>query len=213
MRRQVLVALGLALGLLVGAGGRASGDSPPPFDDVDGLFTCVGQTRTVRDVMSVSFSSTGPHYPDGTVLRLAVLDIRQPANALVAIRVDDDTVVLPDGWWSEARGWPSEALTDDWGITRTITGVSVGTKKGSITWGLSVDGGPMERYTVATTAEVAACVSPATDRNPPITSTSAVTPAREPARPIALWLAAVTTALIVVARPSRRHRRAQLERG
>ena len=83
MRLQAVVAIGLALGLVAGTGGRASADGPPPFDDIDGLFTCEGRTSSVQDDLTVGFSSTGPHYADGTVLRLTVLDIHQPPNALV----------------------------------------------------------------------------------------------------------------------------------
>ena len=68
--------------------------------------------------------------------------------------VYDDTVALPDGWRSEANGWPSPEQIDYWKVTRSITGLVAGTGEGSLTWGLSIDGGPMEPHTVVMVAEV-----------------------------------------------------------
>ncbi len=161
----------------------AADDTGAPVDEgllgnLD-LGTCEGLGWADGDSKAIIRSSSEPRFANGSVLRLSVISIMQAPNARLEISIVDDEIALPDDWRElPASGDQVSSFPDGWRYDYVVTGLAEGQGSGSVTWGVSVDGGPASPYPSRLTVSVSPpCPEdyPSDDPSPPASDTDAAT--------------------------------------
>ena len=154
----------------------------PIRQDVDLGGICQGLRWVDTETWAVTRTADGPQFPSGVTLRLSVVDIQEPPVASYEIFLTDDTIVLPADWVDQPVDGSVTSLPDWWQYDYALTGrIEGGTGQIVVTWGVTVDGGPMTTYRSTLSIAVGA---PCPPEEPTPTPDATPTPVASP-RPTA----------------------------
>jgi len=210
MGRHVMVALPLTAVLAMVLTGSVLADTA--VSDKGDTDVCQGMPWGDSDAWYVVRTASEPLYPNGATLRLSVVDIVQPLIATLDINVEDDTILLPTDWSERPDDGTVTSFPDWWTYSYLLTGLNEGgVGSFTITWGVSVDGGPVVSYPVTWPISVG---SPCPDVRPtakpvptvPATDAGGTFVADDhPFDRAGLLVVAIASAALLIWRPFRRH--------